>query len=433
MKKSVLVLFLVAALLLSLTGCGGAPEQGSPSTDTTAVMQPSEPQLTAEEQQILTQRRELVVGKMREMMTVLWRCDEDVTYSKNRKSEGIENDPAEKVMTLKAGRLYSGMPYTHGNGSIYDWTAFATHQDENGIYHLSGLNTDLLTGVDTMEPNRRARLGNDCADAVSWAWGFVSPTMNYTQTYDMTEANGCIKVGDFICDPVKHSYTKEVTQKNGLEVMCKAYAQLQPGDAVVHNNSPESHAMLISDVFVMTDGNGNLDMMNSYVTIIDQTSGALYKEKSYYDQELGEDVYYCGGVDEKYLFIDLFNGGYLPFTCIELIDPAPIEEPEIIDSEQTLGLENIASGALSSNYVMSNVTITITDEAGNEVQKGTCFVVEAELKNFDIAHFTMEAEQDVMIGKIVPAELKAGNYHCTMVVKLATGADITVRDFDFTV
>lgn len=433
MKKSALALLLIAALLFSLTGCGNAPKQGSTTQETTEATQPSVSQLTAEEQQILTQRREMVVGKMREMMTVLWRSDVDVTYSKNRKSEGIENDPADKVMTLKAGRLYSGMPYTHGNGSIYDWTAFATQQDENGIYHLSGLTTDLLTGVDTMEPNRRARLGNDCADTVSWAWGFVSPTMNYTQTYDMTEANGCIKVGEFTCDPVKHSYTKEVCQQNGLETMCKAYAQLQPGDAVVHNNSPESHAMLISQVHVVTDSNGNLDMMNSYVNVIHQTSGYLYSEKSYFDQELGEMVYYCGGVDDEYLFIDLFNGGYLPFTCKELIDPSPIEEPKIIDSEQCLGFENIASGMLSCNYVMSYVTITITDEAGAKVQEGTCFVIESELKNFDISHFTMEAEQDVMIGRIAPEELKAGNYHCTMVVKLATGADITVRDFDITV
>ena len=431
MKKTVFALLLIFAVLLSFAGCGKTP--GQEVQTTTEATQPTEPVLTVEEQQILTQRREFVVQQMRDLMTVLWRTDEDVTYSKNRKSEGLENDPEDKITTLKAGRLYSGVPYTHGNGSIYDWIAFATERDENGIYHLSGLSTDLLTGVDTMEPNRRARLGNDCADAVSWAWGFVSPTMNFTQTYDMTEANGCVKVGDFVCDPVKHSHTKEVTQQNGMEVMCKAYAQLQPGDAVVHNNSPESHAMLISQVHVVTDSKGNLDMMNSYVNVIHQTSGYLYNEKTYYDSQLGEMVYYCGGVDDEYLFIDLFNGGYLPFTCVELIDPAPIEEPKIVDSELTLGADNIASGMLTSNYVMSYVTITVTDESGTEVQKGVCFVVEAELKNFDIGHFTMAQEQDVMIGKIAPEELKAGNYHCTLVVKLATGADITVRDFDFTV
>ena len=433
MRKSILIVSIIFVLLLSFSACSKTPEQGTPAINTTEATQPSEPHLTAEEQQILTQRREMVVGKMREMMTVLWRCDQDVTYSRNRQSVGLENDPQEKVMTLKAGRLYSGLPYTHGNGSIYDWTALATEQDEKGIYHLSGLNTDLLTGVDTMEPNRISRLGNDCADAVSWAWGFVSPTMNFTQTFDMTEANGCIKVGDFVCDPIKHSYTKEVCQQNGMDVMCKAYAQLQPGDAVVHNNLPESHAMLISEVFVLTDANGNLDMMNSYVNVIDQTSGALFGEKFYFDPELGEEVYYCGNVDKKYLFIELFNRGYLPFTCKELIDPSPIEEPKITDTETMLGFENLASGIISCNYVMSNVTIIITDAAGNEVQKGTCFVIETELKFFNVSHFTNEIEQSVMLGKIAPEELKAGNYHCTMVVKLATGADITVRDYDFTV
>lgn len=427
MKKSLFICLTVFAVLLSFVGCGNEPSVTEPSEIVT------EPAMTAEEQQILKERREMVVSQMREMMTVLWRTDVDITYSKNRKSEGLENDPAEKITTLKAGRLYSGIPYAHGNGSLYDWTSFATEKDENGIYHLSGITTDMLTGVDTMVPNRRARLGNDCADAVSWAWGFISPTMNFTQTADMTEANGCIKVGEFVCDPVKHSYTKEVTQQNGLEVMCKAYAQLQPGDAVVHNNSPESHAMLISEVFVITDANGNLDMMNSYVNIIDQTSGALYNEKSYYDPKLGEEVYYCGSIDKQWLFVELFNSGYLPFTCKELIDPAPLETEQVRDTETQYSFDNIATGVFSSNYVITYVTITITDNSGQVVQKATCYAIENELKNFDLGHFTMEIEQDVMNGNLDLDNLPAGNYHCTHVCKMATGKEITVRDFDFTV
>ena len=38
----------------------------------------------------------------------------DITFSKQRRSEGVENDAEKNVMTLKAGRLYSGRPYTHG-------------------------------------------------------------------------------------------------------------------------------------------------------------------------------------------------------------------------------------------------------------------------------------------------------------------------------
>ena len=287
--------------------------------------------------------------------------------------------------------------------------------------------------MDTLEPNRRARLGNDCADTVSWAWGFVSPTMNFTQTYDMTEANGCIKVGEFTCDPVKHSYTKEVCIQNGMDVMCAAYAQLQPGDAVVHNNSPESHAMLISQVHVAYDANGNPDYMNSYVNVIHQTSGNLFGEKAYFSEELGEWVYYCGGVEDEYLFFDLFNGGYLPFTCKELIDPAPLEEEQIRDSVTEHSFDTIAAGVFTSNYVMSYVTITITDESGSVVQQATCFVTESELKNFDLSHFVMEAEQDVMLGNLALDQLPQGSYHCTHVCRLATGNDLTARDFNFTI
>ena len=108
MKKTVFALLLIFAVLLSFAGCGKTP--GQEVQTTTEATQPTEPALTVEEQQILTQRRELVVQQMRDLMTVLWRTDEDVTYSKNRKSEGLKNDPEDKITTLKAGRLYSGVP-----------------------------------------------------------------------------------------------------------------------------------------------------------------------------------------------------------------------------------------------------------------------------------------------------------------------------------
>ena len=433
MKKRLISLLVAGMTLLAMAGCGAAtPEttETRPTTETTVAAT----ELSAEEQQILTQRREAVVQRMRDMTTFLWRSDVDITYSKQRSSTGPENDDQKNVITLKAGRLYSGLPYTHGGSSIYDWQKFATQVDENGIYHVSGITGDMLTGYDIWEPHRAARLGTDCADAVSWAWGAVSSSMNCTQTYEMNEAHGCIPVGVFEHDTEKHSATIQVCESNGMNVMFAAYAQLQPGDAVVHNNTPDggSHAMLVSEVVVPQKSNGEPDYVNAYILTVHQTSGNLFGEKSYFDQELGEEVFYCGGVDDKYLFIKLYEKGYLPFTVKELIDPAPLEEEWVKDSVAGPSLETMFDGTFTANYPISNVTVTIMDEAGQTLQQGTCFATETELKCFDLAHFTDPVEQTVMRGALDVEQLAAGTYRCTFVCQLSTGKELTVRDFTFT-
>ena len=434
MIKKVLCMLLAGMMLAGLAGCGEAaqPTEATPCpTEATEAVRV----LTEEEQQILAQRREAVVQRMRDMTTFLWRTDVDITYSKQRQSNGLEADDPKNVMTLKAGRLYSGLPYTHGGSSMYDWQLFATEVDEKGIYHVSGITGQMLTGYDVWEPNRIARLGTDCADAVSWAWGAVSASMNCTQTYEMTAAHGCIQVGEFNCDPERHSNTIKVCADNGMQVMFAAYAQLQPGDAVVHNNTDSengSHAMLVSEVVVPQKSNGEPDYVNAYILTVHQTSGNLFGEKSYFDQELGEEVFYCGGVDDKYLFIKLYEKGYLPFTVKELIDPAPLEEEQVTDSVTEPSLETLFAGKLSANYPISNVTVTIMDEAGQTLQQGTCFATETELKCFDLAHFTDPVEQTVMRGALDVEQLAAGTYRCTFVCQLSTGKELTVRDFTFT-
>ena len=138
MIKKVLCMLLAGMMLAGLAGCGEAaqPTEAPPCpTEATEAVRV----LTEEEQQILTQRREAVVQRMRDMTTFLWRSDVDITYSKQRQSNGLEADDPKNVMTLKAGRLYSGLPYTHGGSSMYDWQLFATEVDEKGIYHVSGI------------------------------------------------------------------------------------------------------------------------------------------------------------------------------------------------------------------------------------------------------------------------------------------------------
>lgn len=401
------------AMLLALCGCN----------NTTGV---------STDQQILQNRRQAVVDEMHHMMTFLWSTDVDITYSKENFSKGLDKDRPNQIITLKAGRIYSGLPYTHGCGSAYDFQAFATEQDENGVYRISGMTWEALTGEDTFALNIRARVGNDCSEAVFWAWSKISSSINYKGTKDMTEDFGCIRVGNYNCDSNQLSYTIDVAAENGTTTMFASYAQLQPGDAVVYNHhGVGSHAMLVKEVYVAKDPADIPDYKNSYVTVIHQTSGNLIGEKYYYDEKLDENVYYCCRVDDKYSFPDLYKQGYLPVTCKELIDPAPLTEPTIIDTIKTPSFDNIINGSFSSPYAISYVTVTITDITGAQIQKCTAFATESELKDFQLFH--LSDPQEVKVGFLDFESLKPGAYHCSHTCRLSTGDELTVRDFDFTV
>lgn len=412
--EKLLSLLLAAVLLLSLCACSG-------NTDETG------------NEEILQARRQVVLDEMRHLVSFLWSPVEDITYSKQSNSKGIENDDPENVTVLRADRIYSGLPYTHGCGSAYDFQAFATGKDENGVYEISGMTSEALTGVDTFEENRRSRVGCDCSEGVYWAWSRISPSVDFKATYEMTEEHGCIRVGSYSYTPEQAKKTKEVTQQNGAATMFESYAQLQPGDAVVHSNLPDdgSHAMMVTSVVVEKNKDGTPNYMNSYVTTDHQTPSNLFNQKSYYDDKLNQNIYLCGKQDEKFLFIDLFNMGYLPVTCKELIDASPIEPATVTDTVATPGADNITEGVFSSRYAVSNVTVTISDENGTVVQKVTGFATETELKAFDLSH--LADPEEVKVGSLDVAALPAGNYHCTHTCMLSTAETITVRDFDFVI
>lgn len=410
LTKRILALVLALVITLSFVACDSKSEK---------------------DQEILTQRREIVVAKMLEMTSVLWRADETFTYSKARASEGLENDPVKDRMTIVAGRVYQGLPYTHASGSGEAFMAYMTEPDEKGVYTLTGVTPDHMNGIDGVEMNTRARLGNDCADAVFWAWSMVSSSIDFTMTYYMTEDHGCIKVGEYECNTDEHLATKQDCQDNGIEVMCKAYAQLQPADAVVHRTKGDGsgHAMMVTNVEVVMDGD-KIDPYKSYVNVAHQTSDKFKNMRSYYNEELQETVYLICGTDDKVTFQRLFDSGYLPMTCKELIDASPVAEEAVTDSETQATLENIFTGTFTSPYRISSVTITITDKDGKEVQKATCFGREAEMRAFDISRFTNELE--LLQGSLDLDALAAGDYHCTHTCQIATGKIFTVRDFDFT-
>jgi len=378
--------------------------------------------LTAEQVQILNARRDAAEAMMRKEMTLLWRAQEDITYRYN---------DAQDPINIRAGRLYQGMPYSHGSGSLYSWLSYATGLDEKGAYIISGITTPLLN---YSTQSKYPRISNNCADALFWAWGSVSSSIRFTATKNMTATNGCIKVGDYhsVNTTYEEKDTKDICKENGETIMYNAYARLRKADAVVCLNGTSGHAMMIVSVRMQTKkGESAIDPNESYVIVLEQKATNVRNEVSYYDQTLQEDVYVCGGVNLRYTFKSLYSKGYLPITCKELIDPAPLREESVEDSETNHSVNTIFTGSFTCPYRISSVTVTITDKDGKTVQQITGYSKESEKLTFQLSRLSNKNEASVVRGTIDLEALPAGTYRCVHSCQISTGSVITVRDFEF--
>ncbi len=426
-----IAILLLACLLLA--GCAEKPA----TTVQEETQVETAPTMSAEDQQLLQSRRDAAESYMRDMATVLWRATEDLTWTTDSSLETEEDLAAymeEKTpMVIRAGRLYRGIPYSYAGAPAGNFSLYFGEVDDKGVPTVSGLHWRSLNGSATKAV---ARVGNDCSGAVQLAWEYVGGNFTLASTEFMVQGLGYIPVGEYEADPTINTDTTKTANENGGDVMFAAYAQLQKADAVVQRKDGAGHTMMVTSVHVEYTADGNIDGMNSYITVLHQTSSYLKKETHEYDEALGEDVYQTYGVDDKYTFLNLFGSGYLPVTCDVLVDPdATPKEIWFKDSLTEHTMENIFEGAFTSNGIMGCVIITITDANGQEVGKQICFHqrrTKNETITFDLSRFGTDPEF-VQIGKIDLSQLTPGTYHCTHVLTDGHGGEHTMRDFDFTV
>ena len=424
---------LIACLLLSvllLTACTETTNTTVAETTEAAVLLPEvcdpvpvaqmvtvhEEGLTDEE--ILTQRRDIVEAEMRHMMGMLWTPAEDITYKSG-----------EEYRTLKAGRIYRGMPYSHGSGSGYSWLQFAKDQDANGVYTVS-IDGKYLTSGD----GHVAIISNDCADALFWSWAKVSNSIDFTLTQNMSSFTGCVKVGDYQWDDMGKfdGSTKPILQENGEQVMFKAYGQLQKGDGMVlYTKSSGGHAVMVCESVVVMDGD-QIDGEKSYVRILEQISSNLDDEVTYYEAQLDRECYAACGYDSIWTFNTIYKKGYLPITCKELIDPAPLAQQKVEDSVTEHTEETMFRGQLTSNYRISHMTYTIYDAEGRAVQQMTCFGQDKSMFVIDLYRFNDFTELDRAQGALDLDSLPAGTYKCVLTCQISTGSIVEVRNFEIT-
>ena len=435
--KKLLCLTLAAVLLVScLAGCGAAePEPTEPPFEATA---PTLPALKEDgtPEEILQARRDLVEQAMRNMCTIRWTPSETIEYSLVNKSQGLEADKISNptdIVTLYKGTIYEGIPYTHGSNTIHAFLEYATAQNENGAFVLSNLETADFSGYGYQEPNRCARLGTDCADQVYWAWNNIASSISFEYCANMVPGNGCIPVGDYTHAETMFSHTYPIAEANGMDVMYESYAKLLKGDALVFINSKGAgHAIMNVAVTVVRNEDGTINGKESYAIILEQESGDERTQTDrYVDETTGETVVRLQGTDRKFTFQVLYQKGYLPVTCKELIDPAPLTPVEVTDSIENPSIDNIFKGTFTSTRRISYVTIDIKDAKGNLVQSCTTHCISREQYTFELIRFISDVEKLVQIGEIDLDALESGTYTVTHTATLATGEEWVVRNFTY--
>ncbi len=389
------------------------------------------------QKEVLDERREQVVDYMEKELSLLWTVDEDLTYVLDSSGLPPEQVTGRTKYTYKKGRVYEGVPYSYAAGDIDSFLDYATQQDEKGIYTISGLTWQDLSSAGGSNI-RTARLGNDCGASIELAYGSIGHPYSISGVTKLSPMHGYPRVGKYET-PDEYNYdTAFYNEKNGKEVMYKAYSQFKKGDLMVHYNSSTdySHARMVADVKVVYDENGNIDPVNSVVYTHEQAQSNLKYEEKYYNEELGCDVYKIGGIATRRSFEKLYTAFYMPATTEILVDPRPIEKAVVTDSITDHNIDTLFTGIISSTWMIGEATIDIKDASGNVVQASSILPVRsAEVQygnSFKIKMKNFQTNTGGLIsGKIEPDKLPAGDYKCTVTVRLVSGETFTVRDFDF--
>ena len=330
-----------------------------------------------------------VVQYMYDLCTVQWSPAEDIYYTDGCGGNGSHNQ------TYYKGQIYFGMPYTHRTASF-----------EKFLHYLG---TDGLMPEEITSSNV-AMVGNDCADAIYWAWSQISAQIKYVQTHSAICVNGIIPVGNY--QLANNDATKDTCTLNGAQGMYEAYACIQPGDAVLY--APGHIRLAAEAAYVYRNADGTIDGLKSYIVTHEQGAACA---------ELPKRHSTCL-VNAKYTFASLFQGNYIPIT-IEAFGNAKADEIQVSASNTDLTKAGVAAGTVTSNYRINYVTVEILDAKGKVLLDafGSPDVNDTHITTFDLAEFKPQVDA---------LSLTAGQTYTYKVTLCVASQEVEVQSFQFT-
>ena len=365
--------------------------------------------------------RDRVVAEMYEMATIEW-------YT----SENLYHDCA-CLLTIchgifEEGKLHVGVPYNHKGNSMARFQYCLTEDNTVRDWVYPFVSYD---GYDLY-------MGNDCSSAIQHAWWTVSNTTDLIRcTYmhpKFMEQNGCIPVGEWNWtvgidekgNKYTANYTKPYALASGTQTMYEAYAQMHMGDAYSMLSDKGGHTrMAVAEPVVVRDENGLINGKLSFVKSVEQGGPNVIEP------------YYCSwNVDKEYTFQQLFDGGYLPVTCEELLT-GEMEPVEVTFEGGVDGKMGMVCGEIKSNYFLDGAQLVITDSQGNVVLDHVGFPTVDKYLIFSdsdsgIRNYNDTFKMGLFTSVLQNVEFEMGEtYHYSVTVWLATDDRIEVKTGSF--
>ncbi len=331
--------------------------------------------------------RQKAVDYMYATCTIPWTPVKDMHYSDSCSSHHIQN--------YKAGTTYFGQPYTHFCASLERFTS-VLEEDGSVQEKIASEGWEYI-------------IGNDCADAIYWAWSQFSPSITYTLTNNMICTNGTVSVGEYTL--ANHDLTADTCQLNGEAVMYEAYAQVKMGDGLLF--APGHLRMAAEAAYVYRNEDGSINPEKSYIRFHEQ--GSTMKVEEHFST--------CS-VNKKATFAKLFSGNYIPVTIPEFAQGAAGEILVVCDTEAN-SFSDVFSGTITSNYRINWVTTELFDGEGNLLASDTIYpTAQKHNDTFSLMLLSNTVRKD---------DLEAGKtYRIAVKVGVADQQEITVRDLTFT-
>lgn len=497
MKKSI-CLFVILSILLGLCACGGGNEDPQPTA--AQLDMPNKLQVSqvkdlpvASEEMSKAELRQHVIDFFKLQLSFQWTPNTDIT------DYDLTNWKSSLPKTINVGSVHGGIPYQSlGTGNPYRWLEYYDEEtgvmdlkralEENGGYGEGGAMFDQEYDKDGKLVYKKYRalttMFNQCSSSSTWAWERVINSARFGWSFDITAARGFIPVGCFDYNfehegknygiPEITSYRKGgdmpkafttadiisyLTNNVGYYTIYECYAQVKPGDVLVRNG----HVMMVDTVEVVQTKSGKIDPTRSKILVHEQVEA--WAMQTTID---GVPHRIQGRIGASYKFEDLSKQGYLPFTCLELLDPEDPQDKKHIDyyysyADQIVGTKDsyttftpkedcygqqvekaytmcTAEGSnitaadfekmvVGSNYPISDVFVTVTDPSGKVLLKNvhrtdTLYAREVAMSAGVSTWVLDEAGNPLPISTGV-AELADGQNTVTVTMQISTGELLT--------